>query len=483
MDTLGDYQKAETNWLMSAGDYCSTIQSELLPRWSRVSNAWARVSDGRSLENPVTSLTNEYLNLERQARGASEAMFKEIAAGLPDQEKTRGLFAEIARKLQELGSDIVRTIVESFSRSSPKLAVLDPDCVVPSPGQAEPQFARRWSLYQQSCDLAQGSFDIQDSDVGSRWKRYDDLRSAADGFRSQLTAYTGAYARSVTNVCIKIAGEAEKRLRQQYVADYIFYVSNRLQHLPAKNLAELTNAVAWTDRVQLDLSAYQGEQSQPLGAVRGLLAVAATNMVNQYAAEWANQSLGRLAFPVLLSSSGRQMDAREVLAFKRDTDAFRQELQDPVWARLPRTPLLERLQQAPAFEVVRALVADAGAVDSLKFWFVPPVRDDVQGRDILSVFRVAQIEFAGSSSGWKDLTRASVPVLVHEGSLGSGLTLRFRKLAGDAASEQVPVQVQRLGAGSPDRGGTRGADWRRHGVAGADPVGGQGAGVERGCRL
>ena len=139
------------------------------------------------------------------------------------------------------------------------------------------------------------------------------------------------------------------------------------------------------------------------------------------------------------------MEMKDVLAFQRDARAFQEELQNPVWAKLPRTPLLERIEKAPSFDVVNALVTDAGRVDDLEIWFVPPAPDDQKGRDVLSVYRVSQIQFLESPSGWKDLTRATAPFLIGEGPLDSGLTLRFRKLESDAASEQVPVRYSSWG--------------------------------------
>jgi len=440
-DALTNYASAELQWLKRTNDSCSALESGLRPVWTRVSNAWALVSSSTDgLEDPVTNLTSEYLDLERQARGASEDMFRDIAAGLPDTERTSGLFAEIDRTLRDFQAASVEKVSGSLSVRSSQLQELDQDYVSPSSGSFSPQFQRRWSLYEGACDLARASFAIQDSDVGSQWDRYKTLESTADKFREELVSYQGAFARSVTNICVRIAGQAEVQLRLRYVADYVAYVSSRLDTLPSRNLRELTNSVAFIDRAGVDLAAYQGGQAAQLTALRNSLDSARTNVVNQYAGEWANRLLSGLGFPVFLSSSGKQMKMEDVLAFKRDARVFKQELLDPVWAKLPRTSLLNRLANAPSFDVVDALVTEDGSVDALELWFVPPASDDQQGRNMLSVFRVAEVEFRGSPSGWKDLTRATAPFLFNEGSLNSGLSLRFRKLESDTSSEQVPVQ-------------------------------------------
>ena len=55
-----------------------------------------------------------------------------------------------------------------------------------------------------------------------------------------------------------------------------------------------------------------------------------------------------------------------------------------------------------------------------------------------------QIESQGKSSGWKELTRVTAPIRLHEGSLAGDMTVRFRRLRDDPAPE-VPVQYDDWG--------------------------------------
>ncbi|MCU0788279.1 MAG: type VI secretion system protein, partial [Verrucomicrobia bacterium] len=165
VDALAKFAPAEQQWLKGGDDACAAMESGLRPAWTKVSNAWALVQASKEgLENPVTNLTAEYLGLERQARGASEAMFKEIASGLPDTERTSGLFADIGNMLRDFQSESVAKVSGSFMARSNQLQQLDQEYVGPAPGQLQPQVEQRWSLYQGACDLAKASFAIQDSD-------------------------------------------------------------------------------------------------------------------------------------------------------------------------------------------------------------------------------------------------------------------------------------------------------------------------------
>ena len=136
------------------------------------------------------------------------------------------------------------------------MARLDENCLFQPTNASTAAFLLRWSLYTNACALAAAPVKPDDSVIGDQWKQFENLKRAADQFRSALTNYHGPYRQMLGAVFSAVARDAEAKLQMQYVDEYVKLVTARLQGVSQTARWEpvnLTNAAVLLASVGRDL--------------------------------------------------------------------------------------------------------------------------------------------------------------------------------------------------------------------------------------
>jgi hypothetical protein len=423
---LESFRVAETLWLQGSSNWCQLLTDD--PTKGNLDRSWAALGQGRGF-GPLTNVGSRYLSLVDAATKTSAAAFGDVASGLPDEYKTKGIIAEISEQLRRFASEAGGMVISNYQARSNVLASLDRDYVAPWKGA--PLYQYRWSLYSNACALASYQMAAQESDVGSNWVRFASLTSAAGGFETELREYTGPLAADVSRVGKAISADAIKKLREKYLQEYAVLVKTKLRQLAALSwtVETVTNAGGWLGRVETDLSSARssGIPAAVTDDVTRAVQEARTGILGSIGAQLAD----RVGFPVRRGSS-KVMDLAGALELRNLLRALTSELQRPAWNAADKAAL-ESLRSASAkyAGVLNALLKENGEPAEWELRFVPS--EQQADRDIIRVYRYANFSIANRPAEWEELTRAEAPLTLGKGVTDAGVKIRFKKLPGDTA--------------------------------------------------
>ena len=378
VDALESYEGAEINWLQGPNAWYPL--PEILLRFKKsLDESWGAVSTATNYDrSPLASLAARYRNLRAAATLASAGAFTDMATELSGAEKTTGIFGEISRQIEEFNRQAGEVVNTSYEARSKRL---DANYVAPLTNVFSPSYQLRWSLYTGACALASAPIKVDERVIGDGWKRFGELKGLADRFRSSLTAYNGPLSDKVTNVCQRIAGDAVKHLENQFVDNYVNYVTKSLHE--------------------------------------------------------------QVRFPVLLNANPEQaMNLHELKVLKDFLARLSIDLKNPPEISGPLAPL--KTSPDLYASVVSSLVNEDGTPVEWEVFFVP-AEEGTADHTITKVFRAAQVSIGQAKPGWQELTRSSDPIPLAKGALDLGLTISFRKIERDPSSEVTPVKVTHWG--------------------------------------
>lgn len=418
---------------------CGFLTGTLAPLKTNLDASWSALAGSTNFTTgPLTNLTSRYSRLATTAAAASASAFKgplaRLSSRLPVADQAHGLFAEINSKLNELAGQAADPVRESLARRRAFVADLDTNCLARASSNSPlPAYEARWTLYSDACGLAARRVLPDVTDIGSDWTRFENLRKAADSFRTRLVAYDGPYATAVSNACEKIAGNAVLQLKNQFIDQYVSLVVARiralsdLSHWSPQNLQAATNLLAGVER---DLA----------GAGDKLGSPASTKLkpVGESLLAVSDAVLSHLRFPVLLSADPEKaMTVPEVIELNNLLDAVSVALQQPGWKRFlagssrNAAASIEKLSRCQA--VTGALVAK-GKPARIKVWFEPPA-----GGDLEMIGRLPYADFTLDSQ-----TKTNLPNLgrlgqavIGEGAIADGATIEFLR----GIDETVPADT------------------------------------------
>jgi hypothetical protein len=464
-DGLHQYEQAEADWLAAPTTDCAALQpgGALAAGRQTVDQAWLTL---RSMTNggldPNAHLTAQYEWLETRAGEASSGVFQGIADDLPEISKTSGLFADIKLQLQGFARQARDNVRSNYDRRAPWLATLDRDQLA-SAGPGDPVGAARWRLYTNACGLAGATLAVDDSLIGNEWKRLNELKTRSDAFRLQLAAYHGPLVEGASNLCQRIAGEAEVRVKGQLVDNYARLAVDLLnQHfdLAGWSADNAPDSRSLLERLTRDLkTAAQQFNAADLSRLQP---------VAQCLLEKAAQLPHKIGFPVLLNANPDQpMSAADLTALRNLLPPLTAALKDPAWTGLLDATSGQRVRAVvqnlvAEQDVVTALWNTDGKPTALELFFLPPKEgaDDAIIRD----YRRTQVTLGETDSKWQEVAQhiGEGPLSLLKGNVGASLKIAFQTLEGQpplAAEEQAAWALVRLiHQGGMQRSDT-GAEW------------------------
>lgn len=444
-DSLKEHQQMETNWLANAsGDACDKITNALAASKQSVSIGLVKLARSTNLvDGPLTNLASLYRSLAEKAKQASKLSISEITSGLSEASRGGGLFSEIPAKLNEFKDQAGKLVLVNYESRSNEIAAIDRD-LLPLRGSSH-VYESRWELYRQACNLASDPLKWEDGLIGEEWKRYRSLRSKADTFRTNLAAYAGPLASAILDACDRLAREAEQRLKEKFVAEYVVKVEIKLGSFTNQSpwtIQEVTNANEWFVRIGRDLEAENGLDPKEMGKLKplkNLLTESKKGVLDGYVRNARASLKKKLGFPVA-SKSKNILDANGLVILKKHLETLSTELTNRVWESFAGSENALaglRREMSPYGEVARAFVSKENELSGWTILLVPPDPNNEPDRDALATFRVVQADVAGTKSRWEDTTRGK-PITLGEGKMDQGISISFRRLEDDAASE-VPT--------------------------------------------
>jgi hypothetical protein len=434
-DSLRQYQQAETDWQSVKVNPCAALNpgGPLLAAQQRVAAAWSNVLAATNiLANPGTNLLAHYAALEKAAMDQSANVFRGIANDIPDANKTVGLFADINLELNRFAKESGGTVRRSYEQRTNWLAGLDRDQLAPVAGGLTAHEAR-WQLYVNACALAGKTVAIDNSVIGDEWKKLNELRSLSDAFQQQLAAYQGPLAGPATEICQRIASEAEVKIKGQLVDDYARLAADLIRanfDFSRWSATGVTDAGSLLDRIGRDLKAANGKfSSQDLARLQPV----AQSLVDN-----AAKLRQKIGFPILLNASpDSAMSLADLGALKNMLDPLTAVLNDPIWtgllddsARLRARTVAQNFKMYG--EVAAALLDAQGKPAATELFFVPPKEgpDDAIIRD----YRRADAKLGDADSKWQEVAKSigEDPVSLVKGTVDADLKISFQTLEGQA---------------------------------------------------
>jgi hypothetical protein len=388
----------------------------------------------------ITNLTGLYTNLEQQAINSSTRAFDNIASGLPDEFRTKGIIHEVFNRLQRFADEAGAVVHGNYVQHLAQLGPLDLNYVAPWAANGEPVFRLRWKLYDDAWKLASSQSKVLESDLGNNWIAFTNSKAVNESFRRDLNAYEqkkGPYASLVTGVCGRIAGKAESEFREQYVDSYVSIAKNKLASLATDiwDFKDVTNAIPWFARIESDLNCGQrfGVPLDKLEQVRSALSDARSVTVKNYASG-AQQSLkSAQRFPIVLDADpGTALSRDDLVSLKGDLDRLESELRDPVWSSLPESAVLGQVRKNPYTPVLKAFVDESGRkLAEARLSFIPPKDSENEKQPIIRIFTAADIVSGGLTNLWDHLPNyfGQAYPRSETNEVDRGLTISFRREA------------------------------------------------------
>jgi hypothetical protein len=416
VSALSEYSQREST-LLAAPD-CSLLTGDLGSAKQKVDSArTALLATNNFTAKPVTNMTLRYSDLEQAAKNASASAFRDIEAELPDEYKTKGVIFEIFDQMKRFASAAAQTVRDNYQTRQPKIADLDANYLVPAGGSAA--YDVRWTLYKSACALAANPVNVNESLIGDKWAKYNDVKARIDEFQTKLATYKEPLplAGPVTETCNRIASDAEQKLKGRYATDYAAMVKRKLSALAAQsewNAETITNTGNWFTLISADLESSPPEQADKAAPLKKDLNDAIRNVVAEIDAALRNQ----IGFPVELNST-RSMSLSEVRNVKQVVNGLTREFRNPVWQCDASKALQARCETYVS--VVDSLLDDQGNPAAWELSFLPGESD----RDIIADLRFVQASFAGVPASWKDLAPERAPVSFGKAAADNAMTLSF----------------------------------------------------------
>jgi len=340
----------------------------------------------------------------------------------------REILVELARFTQE-SAGVVRS---NYIKRNERLSALDRDQWATSNGQTV--YELRWEVYTNACALASASTEVGEDDIGKAWERFAGLQTGIKQFRINSAAYRKPLplAASVAATCQAIAGNAERQIQEQFVANYVECATNKLANLArtVRTIEAVTNAKPWFDKVEHDLSRFSSgaaEHVDKLKAAKDAVEEARRQVVQRYAAEMTREMEPKLKFPVLLNAATR-LEANDLTDLKKMLARLQKDLGDPVWQSFPESEKsLDPLRKNPYGSVVNALVNPDGTLATMEIFFVPPEQDGDDWKTIRETLRYAEVSLGPTKTNLGNLTWfVKDAVSIGRAPVDAALTISFK---------------------------------------------------------
>jgi hypothetical protein len=443
-DKLLTYHKEELRWLTNGGDLYSALNQSLAAPEKEADNAWNSMQRATNApKGAMVTLTDRYRALSRDATNASASALRapvtKIVMHLPTQKDD--LFKKIGDKLDQLAGNAAEPVTKSQETRFQALSLIDPNCLALTTNGVSslgvPAFQARWSLYTSACDLRNADVKPRDTDIGSKWNRFDALRDSALRFRTNLARYNGPLSSSVSNACQRIASDAEDKLKNQFVGNYVGMVSERLS--AESRRAEWSPALVVGARnlftnVASDLQGCDAGQKAQVEPLQKALADSRDNALRNMKADLSN----KVGFPVSLKST-RSMKLQEVSALRQLLDGLKNELSLPIWKSENNEPLKRTCDDY--FPIISMFVTESGAPAEWELFYVPP-ESGSPDFNIIADYLVLETAIGTQTNSQPNLSKFKaneLVLLVKEGA-DKGIVLRHKKHDNSPASETVEVQ-------------------------------------------
>jgi hypothetical protein len=435
-DSLHLYEQKEADWLAGPADPCAALQAggSLAAARLTVEQGWLSLrSPANGGIDPNTNLTANYQQLQNVAEAGSANVFQAITNNLPENSKTSGLIADILLQLQGFAQQSRDNVRKNSAQRAAWLAAVDRDQLTPA-GNGLMAGDARWCLYTNACALAGATLPVDDRIIGNEWKRLNELKTNSENFRLQLAAYHGPLAEPASNMCQRIAGAAEVKVKGQFVDNYAQLAVTLLnQHL---DLAAWSpdNAAASRDlieRLTRDLKAASGQfNAEDLSRLQPVAQCLLNN---------AAQLSRKIGFPVLLNANADQpMSPADLTALHNLLPALAAALKDPAWSSVlddasgKRAPLV--VQNLNAYnDVISALLNQDGKPAAMELFFLPP-KEGAEAA-IIRVYRRVDVTLGDADSKWQEADRhiGEGPLSLIKGTVGDGVKIAFQTLENQPA--------------------------------------------------
>jgi len=482
-DNLAAYRLLEIQWFTNpnATEACRALTDELSRAMENVQNSRSELLNvATDLGRPLTNIASCYEQLATASTRVSALSFSNITFGLPDAIKTEpgGLLDEIRRQLAEFNKEAARAVFTNyFARTNGNLiAQLDSSYLSATASNSRtPVFELRSSLYSMACKLASESAAADDNSIGDEWMKFERLTTLATNINKELAGYRGPYADQVQSACERIAGHAERQLKERYVENYVSYVTQKLGALASNvfDFQDVTNARPWLEKVSNDLKKSERlgrENADKLEPVRNALQKANRDIPQNYAKGVLEGLRSKLKFPVLLSST-ETLDGRGLKVLKGALGRLTGELADSVWLAFPGSgAILEALRTDSYASVVDSLVNPDDTVADVKVLFTPPIKQSSEEALFkFGALRYAKVLVDGVGKLNQDLSRylesTDVVAILTNTPINSGLKIEFfsdveRKIQTTNYGEDNWTLLRLIQSGQAEQINNKGTDWK-----------------------
>jgi len=430
-DSLHQYAPLETDWLAGRTDPCDGLKTggALASAKQSVDQAWFKL---RSLTNgvadPNTNLTAHFVLLEKLAGDASASLFQGITADIPETSRTSGLFADINQQLKGFARQARENVRTNYDARAGWLPALDRDEMAPA-GDAGTACESRWYLYTNACSLASATLTVDASLIGNEWKRLNVLKANSDTFQTRLAAYHGPLGDAASNICQRISGAAEVKLKGQLVDSYASLAVDLIhQHM---------DLASWSGDNAADSRDFLGRLTRDLKAATSQFSaqdLSRLQPVSQALLDDAARLPRKIGFPVLLNASADQpMSPADLAALRNLLPAVITALSDPLWSGLLDDTTSKRARAVTQNldnynKVISALLNPDGKLAAVELFYLPPK----EGADatIINDYRRVDIALGDADSNWQELPPhiGEGPLSVIKGTVGGALHIKFQTL-------------------------------------------------------
>ena len=432
-DRLEVYQQKESAWLASPPpNPCWVVNESLAPAKAQADTAWENLKTATNF--PAGPLTNVAARYDALAAAVTNASAKSLSVPvdlilypLQQSEPGRAFSRAIKEKLNQLASGAADNVWSNFN-SRKAIASLDRDYVPPLSNSVAPVYRERWALYTGACALAKTNVAALTNDIGSAWKRFNDLNGMAGEFQTRLAGYNGPLAGEASNACNRVASNAVQQLKSGYVDDYAKLVSAKLREISGAQCTRetVTNAGRWLEKIKTDLVA--GETNHIPGERLSAISNAWAEAREAILTNLAEHLRTAVRYPVLLNSTN-SMTLPELADLRSLLRGLDKELQRPIWNGCTSLNGLRANCNSYA-AVVNALITEDGKNGAQwEIYFVPTEQEE--DKSLINMFRHIQVTIGAQRSNLEDLTRQQSRLSLGTGPADAGLKISFRKLESD----------------------------------------------------
>jgi hypothetical protein len=416
VDDLEDYAHKEATMLQKPD--CNFLVTDLAPAEKTVVNQQlAFLATNNFTGRQVTNITQRYQDLEQAARNASDAEFSDIGAGLADEFRTQGIIQEIFDQVKRFSSAAAQSVRENYDSRSGEVSDLDANYMVPA--GTSPAYDVRFSLFASACALGTASLNLDESIIGDKWTRYNNIKAKSSQFQTTLAGYKDPlpFAGPVATACAHIAANAEDTLKEGFLNAYADVVKKKLAALvgqPNWTGNTVTNTGYWFSLIKADLDASPDDQAELIAPVRKQLGVSIQSVLDEIDQQMRNE----FGFPLEFDAT-KSMSLDEVRAARQLVNGLTTELQNQVWNGDRSQALQQRC--ASYVSVVNSLLDDQGNPVGWELYFLPEGSD----HDAIADLRFVQLVFGGTPGTWIDLTQQKDSQSLGNGTADNAFILAF----------------------------------------------------------